>query len=111
MSYKGRLLENIVAVELKRRSYRERLEIFYWDNYNVECDFIVKKMKKIIMAYQVCNEITMNNKEREISGLITAMKEFKLKNGIILTSSQEEEINLDDFKINVIPIWKWLLCE
>lgn len=106
---KGRLLENIVAVELKRKSCREKSEIFYWDNYNIECDFIVKKMKKIVMAYQVCNEITINNKEREISGLIGAMREFKLKNGIILTSSQEEEINMDDYKINVIPIWKWLL--
>ncbi len=108
---KGRLLENIVAVELKRRSCREKSDIFYWGNYNIECDFIVKKMKKIVMAYQVCNEITTNNKEREISGLIGAMKEFKLKNGIILTSSQEEEINLDGFKINVVTIWKWLLCE
>ena len=108
---KGRLLENIVAVELKRRIDREQLEIFYWDNYNVECDFIVKKMKKVVMAYQVCTEIAVNNKEREIAGLTGAMKEFGLKKGIILTISQEEEMNINGFKIVLVPVWKWLLSE
>ena len=34
---------------------------------------------------------------------------YKLKKGIILTSDQEEEINEENKKIIVKPVWKWLL--
>ncbi len=59
----------------------------------------------------MCSEITINNKKREIDGLTGALKEFGLKNGIILTESSEEEISVNGFKINIIPVWKWLLLE
>ena len=106
---KGKLLENIVAVELKRRSYRENFSIYYWDNYNVECDFIIKQGLKITSTYQVCSELNLNNRKREINGLVNAMKEFNLKEGYILTESTEEEIRVNGFKIFVMPVWKWLL--
>ncbi len=44
-----------------------------------------------------------------ISGLIGALKEFNLKEGFILTETQEDEFKVDKFKIEVIPVWKWLL--
>jgi hypothetical protein len=106
---RGKLLENIVAIELKRRSHREDYSLFYWDNYYVECDFIIKKGLKIVAAYQVCSELNLNNKKRELDGLTGAMKEFDLKQGVILTESTEEEIIVNGFKINIIPVWKWLL--
>ncbi|MEW6619683.1 MAG: ATP-binding protein [bacterium] len=108
---RGKLLENIVAIELKRRSIRDDFEIFYWNNYYVECDFIIKKGKQVISAYQVCSELNINNKEREISGLTAVMKEFDLKNGTILTESMEDEISINSSKIQVTPVWKWLLSE
>jgi len=49
------------------------------------------------------------NKKREIRGLIEAMKEFKLKQGLILTYDQEYEIKIENKKIIVKPMWKWLL--
>lgn len=106
---KGKLLENIVAIELKRRSIRNDFKIYYWDNYHVECDFIIKKGKHIISVYQVCSELNMNNKKREIDGLTAAMKEFGLKNGMILTGSTEDEISVNGYNIQMIPVWKWLL--
>ena len=108
---KGRLLENLVAIELKRRSFLTDFELFYWDNYNVKCDFIIKKGRKVTHAYQVCADITARNKEREITGLIKALKEFDLKEGIILTEFSDEEIKVDGFRIKVTPVWKWMLQE
>lgn len=105
----GRFLENLVAIELRRRSLQDNCELFYWDDYSVECDFIVKRSTKIIAVYQVCFELTPKNKKREFGGLIAAMKVFGLKEGYILTSSTEEEISENGFKIKVIPVWKWVL--
>lgn len=105
----GRFLENAVAIELKRRSVHGGFEFFYWDNYNVECDFIIKEREKISAAYQVCSELTVENREREMTGLVEAMKAFGLKKGFILTLSSEDEIKRDGFQINIVPAWKWLV--
>jgi predicted AAA+ superfamily ATPase len=108
---RGRLLENLVAIELKRKSWREGFGLYYWDNYNVECDFIKKEGREITGAYQVCLELNLNNREREISGLIAALKEFGLKEGLMLTESTEQELKVGGFKIKIMPVWKWLLLE
>jgi predicted AAA+ superfamily ATPase len=105
----GRALENLVAVELKRKSFREGTDIFYWDNYHTECDFIVKKGSKIINAYQVCREVSVDNEKREVGGLVRALEEFGMKSGIILTESSESSMKVKNIKISLMPIWKWLL--
>ena len=48
-------------------------------------------------------------KKREVDGLIEALKEYKLKEGLILTFDKGEEFVLDDKKIIIKPVWKWLL--
>jgi len=100
----GELLENVVFLELKRM----KKEIFYFHDKK-ECDFVIKENTKIIQAIQVCYELNKNNKEREINGLLEAMKEFKLTQGTILTYEHEEELTLDGKKIIIKPVWKWLL--
>jgi predicted AAA+ superfamily ATPase len=37
------------------------------------------------------------------------MKEYGLKQGLLLTNAQDEENNVNDRKVTVIPVWKWLL--
>lgn len=101
----GRLLENAVFLELKRRSH----EIYYYSDKQ-ECDFVVKDNNKISAAIQVCYELNRDNKEREISGLLGALKYFKLKEGIILTHEQEEEMVIENKKIKIVPVWKWMLA-
>ena len=71
---KGRLLENFVAIELKRRGQ----EIFYSKDRG-ECDFIIKEGIRVTGAMQVCYELSKDNKERELNGLLEAMNKFKLK--------------------------------
>ena len=47
--------------------------------------------------------------QREIAGLLEAMEKFKLKNGLIITESQEGERKVSGKKIKIIPAWRWLL--
>ncbi|MBU1005170.1 MAG: ATP-binding protein [Nanoarchaeota archaeon] len=96
----GRILENIVLLELKR----EGKEIFY-HKMNFECDFIIKEREKVIRAVQVCYSLNEENRERELKGLMEAMKRFNLKSGLIITMEQDEQIG----NIRVVPAVKWLL--
>jgi len=101
---KGRILENIVFIELKRRGG----EIFYFAG-DRECDFIIKDKKKIIGAIQVCYEFTKENMDRETVGLLKAMTEFKLTEALILTYDQEDILKTDEKTIIIKPVWKWLI--
>ncbi len=103
----GRLLENIVFVELKRRNF----EIFYYKD-KVECDFIVRVNNRTEQAIQVCKEFSSTQTaQREIDGLTIAMQAFSLDYGLIITEHDEKVIFVQNFKIIVLPIWKWLLGE
>ncbi len=101
---KGWLLENLVYNELKKEYV-----VYYFSNKTFECDFIVEKEKKVTNVIQVCWELTIENKERELKGLIEAMIFFNYSTGLILTHDQEEEILINEKKIYVKPVWKWLL--
>ena len=101
---KGRILENIVFIELRRSGN----EIFYFTG-DQECDFILKDKKKITGAIQVCYEFTNENRDRETGGLLKAMAEFRLTQGIILTYDQEDTLNSEGKTIIIKPVWKWLL--
>ncbi len=100
---KGRMLENIVFLHL-RRKYKE---IFYFKEKN-ECDFLLKEKNQIISAIQVCYELHEDNKKREIDGIIEPITKFDLKDGLILTYNQEDDFNIAGKKILVKPVWKWL---
>lgn len=100
---KGKMLENVVFLAL-RRTYKD---IFYVQEKR-ECDFIIKEKEKITQAFQVCFDFNEETKEREINGLMFALKEFKLDKGIILTYNQEDSFVVEGKKIVVKPAWKWL---
>ncbi len=101
----GRLLENLVFVELKRRGK----EIYYHSQKH-ECDFLIKEKNRIVEAIQVSWSIhNQTTREREIKGLIEALTGYNLKKGLILTDDEEDEFIMNDFRISVMPTWKWLL--
>lgn len=95
----GRILENIVFLQLRKHMK----EIYYFKN-KYECDFICNKE-----AIQVCFEMNRDNQEREINGLVDALRELKQKEGLILTFNQEDKFVIDGLKIIIKPVWKWLL--
>lgn len=101
----GRLFENLVFVELKRRGE----EIFYFKGKN-ECDFIVRRGLKIAEAIQVSRELKRGiSEEREINGIMEAVKSFKLKTGTILTGHKEDTLIKDGIMLKLVPVWKWLI--
>jgi hypothetical protein len=101
----GRMLENIVFINLRKKY----CNIFYYNENSFECDFVIKEKDKVTKAIQVCLDIHTDNKEREIGGLISCVKKFNLKEGLILTKDKEDTIMIDNYKITIIPVWKWLL--
>ena len=102
---KGRLLENIVFLHLKMKG----LEIYFHKNTK-ECDFIIRKNNQIIQAIQVALNLSDEKvKNREIDGLIEAMKTYGLQEGFIITENEQSILEIEQFKIRIIPIWKWLL--
>ncbi|MEA3357633.1 MAG: ATP-binding protein [Patescibacteria group bacterium] len=100
---KGRVLENIVYLKLREKTK----EIFYYRRKG-ECDFVAREGKKITRAVQVCYSLNEENQEREINGLIEALNEFNLKEGLILTHNQEDQLVIGSRKIIVKPAWKWM---
>ena len=100
---KGKMLENLVFVNL-RRKYKN---IFYFQERG-ECDFVIKEGTKITRAIQVCYNLNEDNKEREINGIKSALRKFDLKEGVILTDDIDDNFTIDNKKIKVIPVWKWL---
>jgi len=103
----GHIYENIVFIELLRRGF----EIFYWrSKKGREVDFVVKKGVDIKRAIQVSIRITdKRTKQREIEGLLSASKDLKVKDLVIITEDEEGEETIGKDKIKVIPLWKWLL--
>jgi len=100
----GRLLENLVFIQLKRNNH----EIYYHKQKH-ECDFLIKEGLKISQAIQVTKELNEENKKREIKGLLEALTEHNLKKGLILTEEQEDEMKIENKLIKIKPIWKWLI--
>ncbi len=101
---KGRLLENLVFIELKRRG-----EEVYFSKGKKECDFLIKDRTRITNAIQICYSLDKENEKREIEGLIEAINQNNLKSGLILTYGEEKEITFDNINIKIMPVWKWLL--
>lgn len=101
---RGKILENVVAIEL----YRRGREAYYFKNRH-ECDFIVKTGSQPSEAIQVCWELTPRDEKREIAGLVEAMTSLKLATGRILTFAQSEEREVNGTRIDIQPVWRWLL--
>ncbi|MBU4077240.1 MAG: ATP-binding protein [Euryarchaeota archaeon] len=101
----GRLVENVVFLELKRKG----MEIYYWSGKG-EVDFVIKEGLHVNELIQVCwNIYDGDKKNAELKGLIEAMDEFDLKTGLMITEDSDLEENIGDKKIKYIPLWKWLL--
>jgi len=108
----GRLVENIVLVELlRKKSENPRLEVFYWkDHQQNEVDFVIKEGPKIRQLVQVCYDPSdFRTKERETKSLIRASAELKCKNLLAVTWDYEGEETAGGKKIAYLPLWKWLL--
>lgn len=101
----GKLLENIVFLELLRRG----CELYYYSSTS-ECDIIVKQGNNLSLAIQVAAYMDdPKTRNREIRGLEKAMEEFRIPEGIIITL--RDEGILENRKISILPLWKFLTAD
>lgn len=102
---RGRYLENMVFLDLKRRGQ----DIHYWSG-RTECDFVLVQGRKVTHAIQVCLSTgDGSTRDREIKGLMEAMDAFGLDAGLILTEDETGEMIREGKRILLKPFWFFAL--
>lgn len=103
----GHLLENLVYISLRSIFHN----IFYYKTKSGrEVDFIVQAPNREKMLVQVCETLANEQtRKREVSALLEAMEEQGLSAGVIITRNEEDIITIEGKKIEVMPIWRFLL--
>jgi predicted AAA+ superfamily ATPase len=109
----GRLLENLVYIEILRR--RQTVH-YYTDPQNkYEVDFVCNiPGTNDISLLQVCSDVSVSaTNERELRGLLNTRKVFK---GLpdnkmqIITMNHKATETVSGVNIEYIPAWEWLLA-
>ena len=100
------LLENICAIHLYRKYEKE----LYYFKMNEEVDFYIpSEGLGIQVAYSLRDDKAL---EREVHGLKILNEKHALKKLMIITRDEKDEIELNsETKIEVLPVWQWLLEE
>ena len=101
------LLENAVAVGLRRRNF----EIYYLKSSKtgIDVDFFVPEKE---LAIQVAYSIEGEARKREVDNLLRLSQKFsEASQYLILTRNEEETISENGVTIRVMPIWRFLLEE
>ena len=103
----GRLMENLVAVELLRREYANpMLQFYYWKDTSYEVDFVIKEGERVRELIQVTYASGKDEIERrEIKALKKASEELRCRNLTVITWDYDD----DKEGIKFIPLWSWLL--
>ncbi|MCL2762836.1 MAG: ATP-binding protein [Treponema sp.] len=100
---RGSLLENCVYNSLRSKA---GTSMYYLTAKNGgECDFIVNPHDNP-SCIQVCWELSADNQDREINGLLDAMEFFNVAEGEILTYNTEDLILTRGKRITIMPVWK-----
>jgi len=106
---KGRLMENLVGLELIKKYGKEN--IFYWhDRSGNEVDFVIVEGLVVLKLIQVCYDIfSKDTKKREIKSLIKCADEIKCSNLIVINKDIKNMEKINDHTIQFVPLYSWLL--
>ncbi len=99
----GRLLENAVHLELRRRGG----EVYFFREKG-DCDFIYRH-RGATVAIQVCLRLSEENRTREMRGLQEAARALGHQSGVMVTLDQEGEETVGGIQVTSVPAWRWLL--
>lgn len=103
----GHLLESVVYWHLRRQTK----DIWYFQENNKECDFVVGLKDKSFRLIQVCWQLNAENEAREVNGLVEAMNFFKTNDAVIVSSDSRDTIHTEAGTIEVIPAWEYLISD
>lgn len=103
---RGRLLENIVFLHLKRQG----LSVNYYKTANGhEIDFLIPGTDKPEIIQVCCDLSHIDIYHREKRALTEGMKELNQPRGLLLTWDEKREETVKQGKIEVMPVWEWLV--
>ena len=98
------LLENIVAVNL-RRKYSD--ECYFFNTLKAEVDFYIPEESTAIqVAYSIAD---WDTRKRETDALLALSDYQNVQHLQIITKDEEEILEENGKVISVIPLWKWLM--
>lgn len=97
------LLENLCAIHLYKKYGNE----VYYYNKGIEIDFYVPSEELAVqVSYSLTDDSTL---DREKGALVKFANCYNVKNALIVTRDSEQLIEENGLKIEIVPIWKWLL--
>lgn len=103
------LLENAVALALFRKyGHDADNERVFFYNEKIEVDFYIPEDE---LAIQVSYSLTQSEDtfDREVNALKKIPNVLKCRRRLILTNDESDEIEDGFGKIEIMPVWKWLL--
>jgi len=103
----GHLLENLVFSALRRLSPHIH---YFKTKSGAEVDFVVQLRDRSRMLVQACESLAEpQSRKREVAALSEGLTELGIQSGTIVTRGEEEEIEIDGGKIEVVAAWRFLL--
>ena len=103
---KGRLLENIVFLELRRQGIHTA---YYKTTTGQEIDFLTSRDGKEQLI-QVCYDMShMETAKREKRAILKGMEELHHHEGLIITNDRKEEVQMHGKQVRLCPVYEWLL--
>ena len=99
----SKLYENLAFLHLRRKS----LEVYYFKG-NQEVDIYANINGGVLVnvSYDITSIETF---QREVNALKEGMEYFNLTKSYLVTKERDETIIINDKKVIVIPMWKWLI--
>ena len=104
----GRLLENLVFVELLRRGYECGKTLFYYRSRNDrEIDFVTRKGSVVEQLMQVCYDLSSpKTRKRELDALVECSQELNCDRLLVITYKDEDVITYNGKTIEIKPFYK-----
>lgn len=102
----GKQLENTVFLELlQKRKPQERISYF---QERQGCDFVISYDENVRQLIQVTWDLSDDKtRKREINGLLAASESTSCQNLMLLTYDTEEDLEINNRHIRILPVWKW----
>ncbi len=109
----GRLLENMVFVELLRRGYDIKQSLFYYrSRTDKEVDFVTRKGHHIEQMIQVCYDLSSEKtRKRELDALVECAEELHCDNLYIVTYNESRTIAHGNHAVHIVSLYDWLSAD